>query len=109
MTALHLDSASVEAVAQRVVELLRGEDAAGELIDAEEVARRYGVTRDWVYRNAQRLGCVRLSESEKGRLRFDPTVVAERLASAPTKVVAATRPGTSRSRARTSTLLPVRS
>jgi hypothetical protein len=42
------------------------------LIDAAEVARRLGVTRDWVYENADRLGVVRLGGGRKPRLRFQP-------------------------------------
>ncbi len=103
--AMHLDPSSVEAVAQRVAELLRGEETAGELIDAAEVARRFGVSRDWVYRNAQRLGCVRLSEKGRGRLRFDPAVVAKRLA---TPKPAPTRTPVRARRCGHAELLPVR-
>lgn len=85
---VRLDAASVEAVAARVVELLRadqsdvdrtGSAAGTELIDAAEVARRFGVARSYVYAHAGELGVVRLGESDRPRLRFDPEIVAERL------------------------------
>ncbi len=71
----------VEAIAQRVVELI-GDGARGEasarLIDAGAMARELGVERDWVYAHASDLGAIRLG-GPRGRLRFDPEVVKERL------------------------------
>jgi hypothetical protein len=78
-TTVQLDSASVESVARRVVELLRGESVAGERIDAAEVARLFGCSRDWVYANADRLGAVRLGDGPKARLRFDLATAKELL------------------------------
>jgi hypothetical protein len=78
---VHLDPASVEALARRVVELLHGEDVAGGMIDAGEAARRLGVSRDFVYTHRIELGGVKIGEGPKARLRFDPAVIAERLAS----------------------------
>lgn len=75
-----LDQASVEAVAHRVVELLRAEGVAAELIDAAEVARRFSVTRDYVYAHAEELGAVRLGSGTRARLRFDAVTVRDRLA-----------------------------
>jgi hypothetical protein len=74
---VNLDPDSIEAVAQRVAELLRDGGLHGELIDAAEVARRFGVTRDYVYAHAGRLGAISLSNRPKARLRFDPRRVAE--------------------------------
>lgn len=69
----------VEAVARRVVALLREEGlvapAGREMIDATEVARRFGVTADWARRNADRLGAVRLGDGPRARLRFDSAAV----------------------------------
>lgn len=85
MNVVRLDAASVEAVAARVVELLRLEEPAvgatdtSELVDAAEVARRFGVSRDCVYAHADELGAVRVGAGPRPRLRFDPAVVAERL------------------------------
>ena len=74
-----LDPASVEALARRVVELLRGESMGRELIDAADVARRFGIARSTVYEKAAELGATRLGDGPKARLRFDPQTVAERL------------------------------
>ncbi len=68
---VHLDSDSIEAVARRVVDLLTGTEAAG-LVDAAELARRLGVSRDWVYRHADELGAVHVGDGKRARLRFDP-------------------------------------
>jgi hypothetical protein len=70
-----LDAASVEAVALRVVELLR-EDGfvappAGRLVTAAELAARLGVERSWVYEHQERLGVRRLGDGSRARLRFD--------------------------------------
>jgi hypothetical protein len=74
-----LDAASIEAVAQRVVELLDERKRESTLIDAAEVARRYGIARSTVYEKAGDLGAVRLGKGPRARLRFDPETVAERL------------------------------
>jgi hypothetical protein len=46
-------------------------------IDAATVARRFGVSAQWVRENAERLGAVRLGDGPRPRLRFDPNRVAE--------------------------------
>jgi hypothetical protein len=76
-----LDAASVEAIAQRVVELLR-EERPAELVNVAGIARRFGVSRDWVYAHADELGVVRLGSGSRARLRFDPQKVEDRLAEA---------------------------
>lgn len=76
-----LDAESVEAVARRVVDLLTAghcDDPA--LIDAAEVARRFGVTRSWAYDHADALGAIRLGNGTRPRLRFNPERVAQALA-----------------------------
>ncbi len=78
MTDVHLDPASVEAIARRVSELLREEPGAG-LIDAAEVARRFRLSRAYVYENADALGAIRIGTGKRPRLRFEPETVAERL------------------------------
>lgn len=107
---VHLDNASVEAISHRVVELLRGKGIGGELIDAVEVARRFGCSRDWVYENADRLGVVRLSDGPKAHLRFDPRVVTEYLnTTASHKYVTPQRANQSAVRSTPSTdLLPIK-
>src|SRR5689334_18957277 len=61
----------VEAVAQRVVQLLRCEQPTPEWIDATEAARGLGVSRSYVYEHSADLGAVRLGGGSKPRLRFD--------------------------------------
>jgi hypothetical protein len=58
-------------VVARLAELL---DVNGTepMIDAAEVARRLGVSRDYVYRHAHELGGVRRGDGTKAPLRFDP-------------------------------------
>lgn len=101
-----LSGASVEAIAQRVAELLEpAADRPGELIDAAEAARRLGVTRDWVYRHAAELGAVRIGEGTRGRLRFDPGQITRPTPPAPVSAPAKRRP---RRRQRpTGDLLPI--
>jgi hypothetical protein len=45
------------------------------LIDAQEVARRTGRTREWVYDHQGELGAIRLGSGPKPRLGFDPARV----------------------------------
>lgn len=81
MTKPGSESDLVEAIACRVVELLRThepKERPARLVDAATLARELGVERDWVYANAERLGAIRLG-GPKGRLRFDREVVAEKL------------------------------
>jgi hypothetical protein len=63
----------VEAIAERVAELLRAEDvpARSTLVSAAEVARELNVGRQWVYEHADELGGRRLGDGPRGRLRFD--------------------------------------
>ena len=74
---IKLDPLTVEAIARRVVELLerRGLQQR-ELVDATELARRFGIERSWVYSHAIELGAVKLGEGPKPRLRFDPQIAA---------------------------------
>jgi hypothetical protein len=51
-----------------------------ELVDATEIATRFGVSRDFVYAHADELGAVPLGTGPKPRLRFDPAKVADLLA-----------------------------
>jgi hypothetical protein len=74
---IRLDPQTIEAIARRVVELLekRGLQRR-ELVDAAELARRFGIERSWVYSHAIELGAVKLGSGSKPRLRFDPEVAA---------------------------------
>ena len=70
---------SVEAIALRVAEIIAGQRQPGELVDAGELARRFGISRTWVYANADLLGAIKLGNGSRPRLRFDPQAVARAL------------------------------
>jgi hypothetical protein len=74
---IKLDAQTIEAIARRVVELLerRGLQQR-ELVDASELARRFGIERSWVYSHAIELSAVKLGNGAKPRLRFDPQIAA---------------------------------
>lgn len=78
---MRLEPADIEAIAQRVVELLpaRAEAANVRYVDATELARVLAVERDWVYAHARELGAVRLG-GPRGRLRFDLRQIQRSLA-----------------------------
>jgi hypothetical protein len=67
---VRLDSADIEAIAQRVAELLAARPGAVRYVDAARVAELLGVEREWVYAHARQLGAIRLG-GPQGRLRFD--------------------------------------
>lgn len=74
---IKLDPEATEAIAQRVVELLERQGLQRrELVDAAELARRFGIERSWVYSHAIELGAAKLGGGAKPRLRFDPEVAA---------------------------------
>lgn len=79
-TGIKLDPETVERIARRVVELLerRGLQRR-KLVDAAELARRFGIERSWVYTHAIELGAVKLGNGAKPRLRFDPEIAARAL------------------------------
>lgn len=64
------------AVAARVLEVLKEQGFSPqaaqqtEWLDALEVARRLGVSREWVYEHAEELGATRLGSGRRPRLRF---------------------------------------
>jgi hypothetical protein len=70
--------AHVDALARRVVELLRAdarENAGRRLVDASTLAVELGVERSWVYEHANELHPSRLGTGPKARLRFDARIV----------------------------------
>lgn len=81
---VRLASESIEAIALRLAELLSGGASSDRWIDANEVARRHGVSRAFVYEHADELGAIRVGAGPRPRLRFDPSAVEERLADAST-------------------------
>lgn len=66
---MKLDEEDIEAVAQRVAQLLQ-EQRPVRYVDAAHLARVLGVERDWVYAHARQLGAIRLGGTRR-RLRFD--------------------------------------
>jgi hypothetical protein len=79
---MQLDADDIEAVARRVLTLLRDEVAAApvRLVDARTLARALGVDRSWVYAHAEELQVVRIGNG-RGRLRFDLDKVQQTLGS----------------------------
>lgn len=74
---IKLDAETVEAIARRAVELLEARGLQKrELVNAAELARRFGIERSWVYSHAIELGAVKLGDGPKPRLRFDPEIAA---------------------------------
>jgi hypothetical protein len=77
------DPGLVEAVAQRVVDLLREEALmplnVPRLLTVAQVAREFGVSSDWVYANARHLGAIRMGSGPKARLRFDRDTLGARI------------------------------
>jgi hypothetical protein len=71
----------IEAIARRVVELLREAKVPADpsLLTVAEVAARFGVSRGFVYEHAAKLGVIRLGDGPKPPLRFDASRVAEML------------------------------
>ena len=80
---MDLSNEDIEAIADRVVELLRerspgGGAPSGSLVDAATLARLLGVSRATVYANADQLGAIRLGAGKRARLRFDPARLTAR-------------------------------
>jgi hypothetical protein len=78
-----LDADDIEAVAQRVAELLGQERPASalagpRLVDAATLARLLGISRAMVYAKADELGAIRVGSGKRARLRFDPASVITR-------------------------------
>lgn len=73
-----------DAIVTRVLEALRAEQiippAQSNMtwLDATQVARRLGVSRDWVYEHASELGASRIGSGSRPRLRFPPQVLDSR-------------------------------
>jgi hypothetical protein len=82
---VRLDADCIDAIAKRVADILRSESlpTRERLVTATDVAARFGVSRTWVYDNAERLGAIRLGTGSRARLRFDPKRVSELLQAEP--------------------------
>lgn len=66
-----LTAADVDAIACRVVELLRHESRLGHHVGTTAVATMLGVSSEWVREHAAELGAIRVGDGPKGALRFD--------------------------------------
>jgi hypothetical protein len=105
---VRLDPADVEAIAERVLDLLdaRADRLPVRYVDAATLAEALGVDRTWVYAHARELRAIRLG-GVRGRLRFDVRTV-ERVLLADTATAApATNGRTRRSTRSTAELLPI--
>jgi hypothetical protein len=74
--AVMLDDEDIEAIADRVAAKLR--QRTDGLVGVRDVARALGMSRGWVYRNADELGAQRLGGGPKPALRFDLARTLER-------------------------------
>ena len=74
--AVMLDDEDIEAIADRVAAKLRLRTDG--LVGVRDVARALGMSRGWVYRNADELGAQRLGGGRKQALRFDLARTLER-------------------------------
>lgn len=61
----------VEALAERIADLLNPRPARRTLVDAAALADTLGVSRDYIYAHAHELGGKRIGSGPRGRLRFD--------------------------------------
>lgn len=66
-----LDRRDIEAIAQRVAQLLTRPHSEHELLNPKELAETLHVSVDYVYAHAADLGAMRLGDGPKARLRFD--------------------------------------
>jgi hypothetical protein len=78
-TATELTPRCIEAIAARVIELLKEHthhlQHPESLIDVAELARQTGLSRTWIYEHARELGAIRLGDGPRARLRFNPDTV----------------------------------
>lgn len=91
-------------LAERIGELPAREPS---LIDVAEVARRFGVSRDYVYEHSDELGALRLGSGRNPRLRFDPSKVEQALTAKRSEVEPEPPRRRPRRRSRRAELLPI--
>ena len=98
-------------IAERVIEAIRAQGIVPEgrttmtWLDAQEVAQRLGVSREWVYEHAEELGASRIGSGPRPRLRFPPQIV-----DSPSRAVASPPGGASpatKRRSKPSGLIPI--
>jgi hypothetical protein len=119
--AASLTPEAIEQIAQRVAQLLRYEPGGSDepaalphLVDAGQLARLLGVSRQWIYEHANELGAITIGDGSKPRLRFDPAVASlvverrrRRAPAAEPQLDGPPRAGRPRGRRTTVPLLPV--
>jgi hypothetical protein len=81
LLAPRLADALAPELARLIADLQDAQPQPDDRINAAELARRFGVSEDWVYRHADELGALRLGDGPKARLRFHVPTVVERLTS----------------------------
>lgn len=91
-----LTGADVDAIAQRVLELVERDVGRLGHVGTRGLAKRLGVSEDWVRAHASELGAVRLGDGARGVLRFDLERVRDVLEARRVGL----RPGSERQRAR---------
>lgn len=65
-------------LAPRIVAALQARPVVAQsLIDANEVAQRFGMSAEWVRDHSSELGAIRLGDGPRPRLRFDAETVAK--------------------------------
>jgi hypothetical protein len=104
-----LSDAQLERLADLIADRL-AERAAGEMIDAAELAKRINRSRDFVYEHATSLGAVKLGDGPRPRLAFRWPQVLDHLAETEQPTQASSPPRARRQRARRAPaeLLPIR-
>lgn len=117
MSELSLTAESVEAIAQRVAELVHERTSvadpqqppgAAPLVDTAEAARRLGVSADYLRDHADELGAIRLGDGPRPRLRWDVERTLEAMAPRPfSREPQPTRKRSRRPSTTTAQLLPI--
>lgn len=101
-----------DVVVIRMLDAIRAEGLAAEAsepqawLDANEVADRLRISRDWVYEHAEELGVSRMGDGPRPRLRFPAHVVEARNGKPPPSPDGAARPAPEE--AKPSGLIPIR-
>ena len=105
---VRLDPADVEAIAERVLEVLeaRADRLPVRYVDAATLAQALGVDRAWVYAHARELRAIRLGGA-RGRLRFDVRIVERVLLAETASAAPATNGRARRSMRGAAELLPI--
>jgi hypothetical protein len=77
----------VAAIERRMIDLEAAlhsspvEPARKSLVKTDELARMFGLHRNWIYQHKEDLGAIAIGDGPRPRLLFDPEVARQRLAS----------------------------